>query len=187
MAFIADPTLLEVDRRALEIVPHSIAWENAVLPVSVDRDTLHVVLPDVDTEEERVILEKLEFILNRPIEFDTADRELLHRAIEAHYADPASTIEACGGAIRHRCSLQWADLTSTRDARVRTCHECEQLVFLCLTVDEVRAHAYQGHCVVLAEHNVGEVVTGLIEFPSSDSPDVDDLDFDLEFDEVRDR
>ena len=66
----------------IELMPESVARENAVLPMSEDDGTLRVIASDpldLDT------FEKLRFILDRKIEIALAPRENILEAINRHY------------------------------------------------------------------------------------------------------
>src|SRR6185295_15412077 len=66
----------------VELVPESVARENAVLPMSEEGGALKVICSDpldLDT------FEKLRFILNRKIEIALAPRENILDAINRHY------------------------------------------------------------------------------------------------------
>jgi type IV pilus assembly protein PilB len=69
-------------RKRVELVPEAVARENSVLPLSLEDDTLTVVLSDpFDLET----IEKLRFILNRRIETALAPKEAIQAAINRHY------------------------------------------------------------------------------------------------------
>ena len=66
----------------VELVPESVARENAVLPLAEEGASLKVIISDpldYDTQE------KLRFILNRNIEIALAPRENILEAINRHY------------------------------------------------------------------------------------------------------
>ena len=66
----------------VELVPESVARENAILPLSRDEDSLKVVVSnpnDLDT------LDKLRFILNCKVDIALAPREHIVDAINRHY------------------------------------------------------------------------------------------------------
>ncbi|MGC4003928.1 MAG: ATPase, T2SS/T4P/T4SS family [Pirellulales bacterium] len=66
----------------VELVPESVARENAVLPMSEDDGTLKIIMSDpLDYD----IRDKLRFILNRNIEIALAPRESISEAINRHY------------------------------------------------------------------------------------------------------
>jgi type IV pilus assembly protein PilB len=67
----------------IELVPESVARENAILPLSEDEDSLKVIVSDpydIDT------IEKLRFILNRKIDMALAPRERILEAINKYYS-----------------------------------------------------------------------------------------------------
>ena len=66
----------------VELVPESVARENAVLPLSEDDGTLKVIMSDPNDYDTR---EKLRFILNRNIEVALAPRETILESINKHY------------------------------------------------------------------------------------------------------
>jgi type IV pilus assembly protein PilB len=66
----------------VELVPESVARENAVLPLSEDDGTLKVIMSDPLDYDTR---EKLRFILNRNIEIALAPRETILESINKHY------------------------------------------------------------------------------------------------------
>ncbi len=66
----------------VELVPESVARENAVLPLAEDDGTLKVIMSDPLDFDTR---EKLRFILNRNIEVALAPRDMILEAINKHY------------------------------------------------------------------------------------------------------
>jgi len=66
----------------VELVPESVARENAVLPLSEDDGTLKVIMSDPLDYDTR---EKLRFILNRNIEVALAPRDIILESINKHY------------------------------------------------------------------------------------------------------
>ncbi len=66
----------------IELVPESVARENAILPYQVDGETLRVVVSDPNDIE---TFDKLRFILNRQIEPVLAPREAIQEAVNRHY------------------------------------------------------------------------------------------------------
>ncbi len=66
----------------VELVPESVARENAILPMAEEDGALRVIVSDpydLDT------FEKLRFILNRKVEIALAPRESIQEAINRHY------------------------------------------------------------------------------------------------------
>ena len=66
----------------VELVPESVARENAILPLAEEDGDLRVVVSDPDDFE---TFEKLRFILNRRIEVALSPRESILDAINRHY------------------------------------------------------------------------------------------------------
>src|SRR5262245_12832802 len=67
----------------IELVPESVARENAILPLAEEDDALKVIVSDpydIDT------VEKLRFILNRRIEIALAPRDKILEAINKYYS-----------------------------------------------------------------------------------------------------
>ena len=66
----------------VELVPESVARENAILPLAEEDGALRIAISDPEDFE---TLEKLRFILNRPIEQVLAPRDAITEAINRHY------------------------------------------------------------------------------------------------------
>ena len=66
----------------VELVPESVARENAILPLAEEDGTLKVIVSDPYDFE---TFDKLNFILNRHIEIALAPREAILEAINRHY------------------------------------------------------------------------------------------------------
>ncbi|MBM4089949.1 MAG: type II/IV secretion system protein [Planctomycetes bacterium] len=66
----------------IELVPESVARENAALPLAADTDSLKVAISDPFDME---TIEKLRFILNRRVETALAPREQILEAINRYY------------------------------------------------------------------------------------------------------
>ena len=73
---------VQISPQVIDLVPESVARENAILPVSEDDGRLVVVASDPDDFE---AFEKLRFILNRQIEILLSPREAIQEAINRHY------------------------------------------------------------------------------------------------------
>ncbi len=52
--------------------------------------------------------------------------------------------------FRYQCPKSWEALTSTDDATIRFCNQCNQNVYFCSSVAEVRDHATNDHCVAFS-------------------------------------
>lgn len=71
-----------IDDRVIEMIPESVARENGVLPLWDDRQTLTVVMSDPTDLE---TIEKLRFILNRPIKVAVDAKSQIQLAINQYY------------------------------------------------------------------------------------------------------
>ncbi len=81
MEFV-DLSELKIPEEVIELVPESVARENAALPLSVEDGSLKVAVSDpFDIET----IEKLRFILNRKVETALAPRESILEAINRYY------------------------------------------------------------------------------------------------------
>ena len=56
-------------------------------------------------------------------------------------------IEACDIEFRFKCPKQWSSLSPTDAPGVRHCGTCDRKVHFCATLEEVREHAWENHCV----------------------------------------
>ncbi len=73
---------VKIPEEVIELVPESVARENAALPLSLEDDSLKVAVSDpYDIET----IEKLRFILNRTVETALAPRESILEAINRYY------------------------------------------------------------------------------------------------------
>jgi type IV pilus assembly protein PilB len=78
-----DLTEVTIPETIIELVPESVARENAILPLAEQDDALKVIVSDpydIDT------VEKLRFILNRRIEIALAPRDKILEAINKYYS-----------------------------------------------------------------------------------------------------
>jgi type IV pilus assembly protein PilB len=81
MEFV-DLAELKIPEDVIELVPESVARENAALPLAKEDDSLKVAVSDpFDIET----IEKLRFILNRKVETALAPREAILEAINRYY------------------------------------------------------------------------------------------------------
>jgi len=94
----------------VELVPESVARENRILPYQVEGDTLKILMSDPNDIE---TLDKLRFILNRPIEPVLAAKELIQEAINRHYTQ--SIGESADSLIQEMTDTQ-IDFTATDSA-----------------------------------------------------------------------
>ena len=77
-----DLSEIRIPERVIELVPETIARENATLPLSEEGDTLKVIIANpLDMET----IEKLRFILNRKVQVALAPRESIQESINRYY------------------------------------------------------------------------------------------------------
>lgn len=77
-----DLTEVSIPEHIIELVPESVARENAILPMAEDDDSLVVIMSDpLDIET----IEKLRFILNRRVDVALAPEENIQEAINRYY------------------------------------------------------------------------------------------------------
>ncbi len=163
MPHISEIDSIEIDNAALELVPESVARENLVLPVRLERDGLRVIIPDGPDYDRNDTIEKLRFILEREFIVDTADREAVCAAVDYHYRARYADISNCQPQFKFRCPKQWGELKRTADRSTRFCDVCQQTVFLCFKQSELQERASKGQCVALAGE--GELPVDSIGLP----------------------
>lgn len=73
---------VSIPPEVIELVPESVARENAILPMDERDGSLKVIISDPEDFE---TLDKLRFILNRRVEVALAPREVIVDAINRHY------------------------------------------------------------------------------------------------------
>ncbi len=93
----------------VELVPESVARENAVIPLSEGDGKLTVIISDPDDYE---TIEKLRFILNRPIETALAPRDAITEAINRHYGQ---TVGESADSMLQEFTDTAIDFTETMD------------------------------------------------------------------------
>lgn len=103
---------ITVPPSVVELVPESVARENAILPLSEEDGGLRVVVSDPDDFE---TFEKLRFILNRPIEPVLAPRDSIVEAINRHYGQTVG--ESADGLLQEFTDTA-IDFTETEDQQV---------------------------------------------------------------------
>jgi type IV pilus assembly protein PilB len=93
----------------VELVPESVARENAILPLAEEDGELKVIVSDpLDFET----IEKLRFILNRQIEIALAPREAILEAINRHYGQ---TVGESADSMLQEFTDTAIDFTETED------------------------------------------------------------------------
>ena len=125
-------------------VPESVARENAVMPVDLNRDFLTLACPNDNfgpVEEDR-----LHFILKRPLRWVRVARDDILASIQRHYG-LSGGVDNCTWSFRYQCPHRWINFASTDDDVIRYCSVCQRNVHLCYDDDDVIRHASVGHCI----------------------------------------
>lgn len=138
---------LKIDPKAPEYLPESLARESCVLPLGLDGNALRVVFdrrPDY-----RECVDKLQFVLDRPVVWAVADRARLERAIDEVYTYLATEVENCPLDFQVQCPKRWLELRPIGRADVRFCESCNREVHLCPDENAAIEHAQAGRCVAL--------------------------------------
>lgn len=155
---------IPISHGALELMPESLAREHNVLAVSVEGDSLHVVLPaHLADGEVSAVLDRLRFVLNCEITYDTAEESTLAHVIDLHYTASWSTIQNCDRQFRTRCPKHWAELAPTAERQKRWCSVCERHVTFCTSDEELDRLARAGECVAFYDGTAYTDTLGLIE------------------------
>ena len=132
----------------LEWVPEEIARKWSVLPVAVEDDRPHLILPADSPAYPDDLYDTLRFVLGRSFTYDLAPIRDLAPLVELHYAAVNSPIARCGGAeLKFRCPAYWINLQPTDDVRVRHCDICNRRVTYCTTLGEYQKLASEHECV----------------------------------------
>lgn len=156
-----DPRPYAIPAEVLELIPESLVREHCVLPARVDQSTITIYCPDDERfgSEER---EKIQFILNRPVDWWPAERDAVREAITKHLGELPVAVIDCDLKFRFRCPLLWEQLRSTGDAHIRFCEVCERSVHRAADASEAQRLARDGKCVAYTSVECDTV--GLIEF-----------------------
>lgn len=87
-----------------------------------------------------------------------------------------TAIEKCDSPFKFQCPKSWESLTSTDDATIRHCTTCDQAVFFCANLSQVRVHGMAKRCVAfspkflrsqgLDEYDGHEMMMGEIDMTS---------------------
>jgi type IV pilus assembly protein PilB len=104
----------------IELVPESVARENAILPLAEEDGQLTVIVSDPDDFE---TFEKLRFILNRRIEIALAPREAILEAINRHYGQ---TVGESADSMLQEFTDTAIDFTETEGETHATAEEIDE-------------------------------------------------------------
>lgn len=158
---VPDPRTYVIPPDVLELVPLSFVYEDCVLPARADERAIALFCPDDERFglEER---ERIQFILNRPVEWWPTPRDVLQEAIAQHWGEPSVEVINCDVKFRFRCPRLWEQLRPTDDEGIRFCEVCAKSVHRAADANEADRLARQGKCV--AYSTVSCETLGLIEF-----------------------
>ena len=98
MQFV-DLTELEIPTAVIELVPESVARENVVLPLSLEGNTLKIIIADPTNFD---TIQKLQFILNKDIQPVLAAHEQIIEAINRHYGQTRNRVGRLDARRVHR-------------------------------------------------------------------------------------
>lgn len=164
MLNLAQLKAIPVCELALQLFPESVARENCVLPIAVNCDTLHLIIPS-DYRSIAIagqpLLDMLQFILERELTYELADRTDLLSFVDLHYKAAYSKITNCDRRFSINCPKLWADLQTTQNVLVLLCNVCRKDVYFCSTEDELEAHSKLNHCVAFYDSVLGSEMLGL--------------------------
>ncbi len=104
-----DLTEVVIPPTVIELVPESVARENAIIPLSEEDGSLKIIASDPDDYD---TIEKLRFILNRRIETALAPRDRIPEAINRHYGQ---TIQESTDSMLQEFTDTAIDFTETEE------------------------------------------------------------------------
>ena len=155
---------LEIDPLAVEALPEVLARNECALPLGLDGRTLRLVLGR--RADYRESIDKLRFVLNRPVACAVADRGRVERAIDEVYTFRITEIANCPLDFHLECPRRWLELRPIGRPNVRYCESCRREVHLCRDENEAVGRAQAGHCVAIyrAVENEWIDTVGLLDF-----------------------
>ncbi|WP_339745262.1 hypothetical protein [uncultured Rubinisphaera sp.] len=166
MAHIENIETVIIDLAALDLMPESVARENAVLAVSIADEKLRVIIPADDSQND--VIKKINILFPQiRLQIDTATRVEIEEAIKFHYPAKYSTIDNCKPDFQFKCPKRWYELTRTEQKYERHCSQCNRKVFLCRNIDEMNQHAAEGDCVAFLDDDSDKEVMGLLLFDNN--------------------
>ena len=140
---------LSLDPAAIAQVPESVARDAAVLPVRLDGNGLYIIVPsDVGLGGDTTI-ERLNYALKTPFNYDYADRSDLNSVVALFYTAVYAEIDNCDERFQFRCPKRFAALTATNDPAVRFCATCQRSVYFCWSEAELETRAKRGDCAAI--------------------------------------
>ena len=142
-----------IDPFLLEWVPEEIARKWSVLPVAVEGDRLHLILPADSPAYPDDLHDTLSLVLGGSFTYDLAAIRDLAPLVELHYAAVHSPIALCGAELKFRCPEYWINLQPTNDVRVRHCQVCNRRVTYCTSLGEYQKLVSEHECVAYFDSN----------------------------------
>jgi type IV pilus assembly protein PilB len=118
----------QIPPSVIEMVPESVARENAVIPLSHENNALQIVIANPEDIE---TLDKLRFILNKDIQPVLADREQILEAINRHYGQSESESVDSMLAEFTDTQIDFTETESTRNASQDEGDNAAPVVKLC--------------------------------------------------------
>lgn len=118
----------QIPASVIEMVPESVARENAVIPLSHENNMLQIV---VCNPEDIETLDKLRFILNKDVQPVLADREQIQESINRHYGQTES--ESVDSLLSEftDTAIDFTETESTRNAQQDDGDNAAPVVRLC--------------------------------------------------------
>ncbi|MDP6446779.1 MAG: hypothetical protein QF805_23510, partial [Pirellulaceae bacterium] len=146
-----------------EQLPISVMNEDGVLPLREDGEALRVIVAAPESSGSFDTIEKLRFILNRPITYDTAPFQEIAKKLVSMVEGATIGVSHCP-LFSYECSRDWHSLWETDDGGVRFCDHCSQNVYLCLDENDLRQRRQLHQCGAVAQIPVESVTMGVLDF-----------------------
>jgi type IV pilus assembly protein PilB len=158
----------QIPASVIELVPESVARENAVIPLSHENNMLQIVISNPEDIE---TLDKLRFILNKDVQPVLADREQIQESINRHYGQTES--ESVDSLLSEftDTAIDFTETESTRNAQQDEGDNAAPVVRLCnLVIQEaVKLRASDIHIEPFADRvRVRYRIDGILQ--ERDSP-----------------
>lgn len=158
----------QIPASVIEMVPESVARENAVIPLSHENNMLQIVISNPEDIE---TLDKLRFILNKDVQPVLADREQILESINRHYGQTES--ESVDSLLSEftDTAIDFTETESTRNAQQDEGDNAAPVVRLCnLVIQEaVKLRASDIHIEPFADRvRVRYRIDGILQ--ERDSP-----------------
>ncbi len=153
---------IPINITALHCISEDVAMRLGVLPVSLDGEKLHIIIPPPDDTGDDGTLDDLRFMFGTNFSYELAPKDDLELCIERHYSALKSAIQNCTLTFKFRCPLMWCELQETESLNVRFCKVCDQHVTYCHTFDELHKLSAEGKCVAFYNSKEGELMGDVV-------------------------